>query len=148
MGGMMGKSLADAKSEEKLRTEKRRSKRVSGINCRIYELLDGQRKVAEICMATAGDAGISAGDYAALMAMMDFMRHMARGMPMMGESSDPLMATDLKGVPMEMKGSEDEDDFTLTSLLRGKLDAGLFEVDKTFRKQDAVKQMMGEMMEE
>lgn len=148
MGGMMGKSPADAGSDEKLRTEKRGSKRVSGINCRIYELFDGQRKAAEICMATAKDAGISAGDYAALMAMLDFMRNMTRSMPAMGAPSDPLMAVDLKGVPMEMKGSEDGDDFTFTSLSRDKLDAGLFEVDKTFRKQDAVKQMMGEMMDE
>lgn len=148
MGGMMGKSPADAGPDEKLRTEKRGSKRVSGIKCRIYELFDGRRKAAEICMATAADAGISAGDYAALIAMLDFMRNMALNVSMMGAPSDPLLATDLKGVPMEMKGSEGGHDFTLTSLLRGKLDAGLFEVNKTFRKQDAVKQMMDEMMGE
>lgn len=148
MGHMMGMPPANAAAPgQNVRAESRGSRSVSGVTCQSYTLFDGPQKVADVCMASAEEAGISAQDYATLMAMMDFMRDMSRALPAMGESVDPLMMSDLKGLPMELRGVSREDDFTLQSVFSNSLDAGLFEGYKTFRKQDAMRGgMSGPMM--
>ncbi|VAX02195.1 hypothetical protein MNBD_GAMMA20-2227 [hydrothermal vent metagenome] len=142
MGGMMGLPPADAAPGKKLQAESRGGKTVGGVSCQSYALFDGARKVADVCMAKAGDIAISAEDYATLMAMMDFTRDMTQATSMMGEPADPLMMSDVQGVPLEMKGSADGDNFTLGSVSQGRLDAGLFEAYKALRKQDPMQDAM------
>ncbi|HEX22959.1 MAG TPA: hypothetical protein ENH21_05955 [Chromatiales bacterium] len=142
MGGMMGSPPADATPGKKLQAESRGGKTVGGVRCQSYALFDGARKVADVCMATAGDIAIPAEDYAALIAMMDFTRDMSQATPMMGEPVDPLLMSDLQGVPLEMKGSAGGDNFTLESVSQGRLDAGLFEAYKALRKQDPMQDVM------
>ncbi len=139
VGGMMGVPPADASPGKKLQAESRGGKTIGGVSCQSYALFDGARKVADVCMAKAGDIAISAEDYATLMAMMDFTRDMTQAAPMMGEPADPLMMSDLQGVPLEMKSSADGHDFTFSSVSQGRLDAALFEAYKALRKQDPMR---------
>ncbi len=133
---------AGAAARQRLRVEPRGERLVAGVDCRAYALFDGTRKAADVCMAMAGNAAFPAADYATLTAMLDFMRAMARAAPRVGEAIDPLMMSDLQGVPLELKGAVSGDDFTLESLTRGGLDAARFEAYKALRRQDPLQDAM------
>ena len=138
MGSMMGMPPAAAAGGQPVRAEPRGRRMVGGVNCQSYTLFEGARKVADACVASAEDARIPPQDYATLMAMMDFMRDMSRTMPAMGEPRGPLMMSNLKGLPVELKGVSRDEDFTLQSIFSSPLDASLFESYRTLRRQDAM----------
>ena len=133
---------AGAAAGQRLRVEPRGERIVAGVNCQAYALFDGTRKAADVCMAMAGNTALPAADYATLTAMLDFMRAMTRATPRVGGPVDPLMMSDLQGVPLELKGAVSGDDFTLQSLSRDELDAARFEAYKALRRQNPMQDAM------
>ncbi len=142
MARMMDAPPAGAAAGQRLRGEPRGERLVAGVDCRAYALFDGIRKAADVCMAMAGNAAFPAADYATLTAMLDFMRVMARAAPRVGEAVDPLMMSDLQGVPLELRGAVSGDDFTLQSLSRDELDAARFEAYKALRRLNPLQDAM------
>lgn len=147
MGGMPGMPAmgGGAGAMPSVRAESRGGRVIAGVNCEAYALFSGTSPAGEACVAEAGDVKMSAKDFATLMAMMDLMRDLTRSMPMMGDT-DPLLMSDLKGLPVELHGVSPDEDFTLQSIFSGPLDAGLFESYKVLRRQDAMADDMSDHM--
>lgn len=114
------------------------SRKVNGYSCKAYEFYQQGRLIGEVCLASASATGIGKSDYSTLMSMMGFMQAMAKmTSDMIGETTghDPLMLSNLKGIPIMTKDPADGSDMTINSLSGSKLDSKLFTAYKSYTRQ-------------
>jgi len=114
------------------------SRKVNGYKCKAYEFYQQERLVSEICLANASATGISKSDYSTLMSMMKFMKKMSKmTSDAMGDTSqhDAFMLSDLNGIPISMKDSDDGSVMTISSLSSSSVDRKLFTSYKRYTKQ-------------
>jgi len=138
MDGLMGTSRNNALPDlDQLHSAARGTRLIAGFHCQLYQLLDQQQAVGDVCLSTAAEAGISPADFATLMAMMDFLRQ-AAGMAQdlaggMTESTHLLMSG-LRGVPVAARDYRSRQQFTVASVSNQVLDAGLFNGYRDYRR--------------
>jgi hypothetical protein len=95
---------------------------VNGMPCQRMSVLRDGEAVHELCLASRADAKIPADDYETMQKMFETMRQMASAV---SASSLP-MATDLKGVPIQMKNHMDGSVQTLKQVSTETLPASVF----------------------
>jgi hypothetical protein len=142
MGGMMGMGADNPEPAEPVRTVKRGSKEVAGFDCLEYDVMQGPNKLAEMCVATSADAGLSKDDFATLSAMMKFMRDMASRAQQLASSfgaGSPVVMGDVEGVPVAMKDLKHGHEYSVANVSDTNLDDGLFNEYKSYRKQEMPK---------
>ncbi|MDT8386837.1 MAG: DUF4412 domain-containing protein [Thiogranum sp.] len=143
MGGMANLGAMESAPSEKITTIKRGKDRIAGFDCQRYDVMaDGQR-IAETCMATVANANMPKADFAALSAMMKFMRDMAENAQQLtaGMSGANLTIGDLEGVPVAMKDFRNGHEYELASVSKEPLDDKRFIEYKTFNKKSLPKMM-------
>lgn len=114
------------------------SRKVNGYKCKAYEFYQQGQRIGEVCLASASATGIGRSDYSTLMSMMGFMQAMAKmTSDMIGDASqhDPLMLSNLKGIPVMMKDPADGSNMTISSLSSSKLASKLFTAYKSYTRQ-------------
>lgn len=114
------------------------SMKINGYRCKAYEFYQRGRSVGEVCLASAASTGIGESDYSTLMSMMGFMQAMAKmTKELIGDvaQDDPLMSSDLRGLPVMMKDPADGSIMTISSLSSSSLDSKLFTAYKSYTKQ-------------
>ncbi len=112
--------------------------KVKGFPCRMYDLYEGKERVAEACIADGADVQISRKDYEALLGMWDFMQKMAKmTLPFASAEDypDPLIMSELKGLPLKMKDFRQGQTFSVTRISNKTLDASLFNGYKNYQRQ-------------
>ena len=140
MGGMVNLGSMESQPVEDIRTVKRGSKEVSGFDCDVYEVLDGKQPVAEVCLATEADAGMSDADFETLSAMMAFTREMAgKAQKLAGSLTTGVPNFDLgdaEGVPVAMKDFKQGREFTVADVSDDKIDDAAFTSYKSYSKKN------------
>ncbi|MCO6413615.1 MAG: hypothetical protein J5I92_12830 [Thiogranum sp.] len=140
MGGMVDLGTMDSQPADDIRTVKRGSKTVSGFDCDLYEVLNGGQPVAEVCLATEADAGMSDADFDTLSAMMAFTRDMAGKAQKLAAGMTTgvpnLDIGDAQGVPVAMKDLKQGREFSVAGVSDDKLDDAVFSAYKSYRKKE------------
>ena len=140
MGGMIDLATMDSEPAADLRSVKRGSKEVAGFACDVYEVMEGKQPVAEVCLATQADAGVSKADFNTLTAMMEFMRDMAGKAQKLAAGMvagvPRFDIADAQGVPVAMKDLKQGRAFTVAAVSDDPLDEALFTAYRTYSKRD------------
>jgi hypothetical protein len=137
MGSMAGIAAAESKPAEPVRLVKRGRDKVAGFKCQVYDAMQGNEKLSEVCLATAADAGVSKSDFATLSAMMGFMREMASSaqkLSAMG-GAPQMMLGGAEGVPVSVKEFRGGREYVVADVSDKKLDEARFNEYKTYRQQ-------------
>jgi len=138
LGGMANPGAAETKPAEPIRLVKRGSDKVAGFKCQVYEAMQGEEKVSEVCLATAADAGVSKADFATMSAMMGFMREMASSAQKLSAGlggGASLMLGGTEGVPVSVKEFKGGHEYTVADVSDKGLDDARFSEYKTYQKQ-------------
>ena len=129
---------------EVLSTEPRGFHDVAGFRCQSQVLFKDRQPIGEVCLATAADAGMSASDFATLMAMMNFMRDLAsttqKLVGELGENSR-LLLSGLQGVPVAMKDYQNRKEYRVTEVSSKTIGADVFNSYLSYNKQDLLLDM-------
>ena len=129
---------------EVLSTEARGIHDVAGFRCQLQVLFKDQQPIGEVCLATAADAGMSASDFATLMAMMNFMRELAsttqKLVGELGENSR-LLLSGLQGVPVAMRDYQNRKEYRVTEVSNKAIAAEVFNSYLAYKKQDLLLDM-------
>ena len=137
LGNMATLGAAQSKPAEPVKLVKRGSTKVAGFKCQVYDAMQGQEKLSEVCLATAADVGVSKSDFATLSAMMGFMREMASSAQKlsagMGGSSH-MMLGGAEGVPVSVKEFKGGHEYTVAGVTDERLDDARFSEYKTYRR--------------
>jgi len=138
MGGMASLGAAETKPAEPVKLVKRGSDKVGGFKCQVYDAMQGEDKVSEVCLATAADAGVSKSDFATLSAMMGFMREMASSAQKLAADlggGQHMMLGGAEGVPVSVKEFKGGHEYAVTDVSDKSLNDARFSEYKTYRKQ-------------
>lgn len=118
--------------------------RVAGFDCERQQILRDQEPIGEVCLATAADAGVSAADFATLMAMMNFMRDLAsttqKLVGELGENSR-LLLSGLQGVPVAMKDYLAQTEYHVTEVSAAPLEPALFNEHLAYARRELMMDM-------
>jgi hypothetical protein len=138
MDGLMGTPRNNGLPDlDQLHSAARGTRLIAGFHCQLYQLLNQQQAVGDICLSTAAEAGVSPADFATLMAMMDFMRQaagMAQALTGGMTESTHLLLSGLRGVPVAARDYRSRQQFTVASVSSQVLDTGLFNGYRGYRR--------------
>jgi hypothetical protein len=138
MDGLMGTPRNNGLPDlDQLHSAARGTRLIAGFHCQLYQLLNQQQAVGDICLSTAAEAGVSPADFATLMAMMDFMRQaagMAQALTGGMTESTHLLLSGLRGVPVAARDYRSRQQFTVSSVSSQVLDTGLFNGYRGYRR--------------
>ena len=112
---------------------------IAGFHCQLHLLLKEQQAVGDVCLTSAAEAGVSPGDFATLMAMMDFMRQaagMAQELTGALTENTRLLLSGLQGVPVAARDYQGRQQFMVAGVSDHPLDPGLFKGYRGYRRQD------------
>ena len=138
MGAMANFGAAETKPAEPIELVKRGSDKVAGFKCQVYDAMQGQEKVSEVCLATAADAGVSKSDFKTLSAMMGFMREMASSAQKLSADlggGQHIMLGGAEGVPVSVKEFKGGHEYAVTDVSDKALDAARFDEYKSYRQE-------------
>ena len=140
MGAMMGPGAAQSAPKPDVKAVKQGSRTVNGFKCNDYQLSEGKKPVADVCIAETAGAGMSKDDFATLSAMMTFMRSMAQQAsemagPMAG-GFDPTVMADVEGFPVEVKDHRSGEQYGVASAANDALSDAPFSEYKKLRKEE------------
>jgi hypothetical protein len=136
MGAMANFDTAETKPAEPIELVKRGSDKVAGFKCQVYDAMQGQEKLSEVCLATAADAGVSKADFATLSAMMAFMREMASSAQKLSADlggSQHIMLGGAKGVPVSVKEFKGGHEYTVADVSNKTLEEARFNQYRTYQ---------------
>ena len=129
---------------EVVTTEARGVHDVAGFRCQLQVLFKDLQPIGEVCLAAAADAGMSEGDFATLMAMMNFMRELAsttqKLVGELGENSR-LLLSGLQGVPVAMRDYQNQKEYRVTEVSSKTIGADVFNSYLSYNKQDLLLDM-------
>ena len=111
---------------------------IAGLQCQASSLLKNGQTIAEVCMATSASGKISSRDFATLETLVNLSRSMTdhyTGMPGGTGVLAELMATELEGIPVNVKDIENGKYYQVTSVTDAALSASLFDGYEKFQKQ-------------
>lgn len=123
---------------DKLHSVDRGGRTIAGFHCQLQLVLNDRQAVGDVCLSTAAEAGISPTDFTTLMAMMDFLRHMAgTAQELAGDltGSTRLLLSGLQGVPVAARDYQSRRQFTVAGVSRQPVPAGRFNDYRGYRKQ-------------
>jgi hypothetical protein len=138
MGEMTGIPRNGLPDLDKLRTVARGARIIAGFHCQLHLVLNDRQAVGDVCLSTAAEAGIAPADFATLMAMMDFLRHVAgTAQELTGDltESTRLLLSGLQGVPVAARDYQSRRQFTVAGVSRQPVSAGQFTGYRSYRKQ-------------
>jgi hypothetical protein len=138
MGSMAGLGATETKPAEPIKLVKRGSNKIAGFDCQVYEAMQGNEKVSEVCLATAADAGVSKSDFATMSAMMAFMREMASSAQKLSAGfggASHMMLGGAEGVPVSVKEFKGGREYAVADVSDKALDDAHFNEYKAYRKQ-------------
>jgi len=138
MGGMASLGGGETKPAEPVKLVKRGSDKVGGFKCQVYDAMQGEDKVSEVCLATAADAGVSKSDFATLSAMMAFMRELASSAQKLAADlggGQHMMLGGAEGVPVSVREFKGGHEYAVSDVSDKSLNDARFSAYKTYRKQ-------------
>jgi hypothetical protein len=138
MGGMASLGAMETKPVVKVTTVKRGKDKIAGFKCDRYDVMSNKDRVADLCVATSADAGMSKADFATVSAAMKFMRDMADSAEQMTEGMDvPEMSMgDVDGLPVSAKDLKSGREFKLVEVSDDSLDDARFNAYRVLNKQE------------
>ena len=138
MGGRVDLGAMEAKPAAKVTTVKRGSDKIAGFKCQRYDVMNDKQPVADVCVATDADAGMSKADFATVSAAMKFMRDMAeRAQKLAVGMGGPQMSIgDVDGVPVAMKDLKNGREFRLVKVADDTLDDARFNAYRSLSKRE------------
>ena len=137
MGGMVDLGAMETKPAANITTVKRGSDKIAGFKCQRYDVMSGKQRVADVCVATDADAGMSKADFATASSAMKFMRDMADSAQKMtaGMGGPKMSMGDIDGVPVSAKDLRSGHEFRLVSVTDDTLDDARFNEYRSLSKQ-------------
>ena len=137
MGGMVDLGAMETEPAANITTVKRGSDKIAGFKCERYDVMDGKQQVADVCVATGADAGMSEADFATVSSAMKFMRDMADNAQKMtaGMGGPKMSMGDIDGVPVSAKDLSNGHEFRLVSVSDDALDDARFNEYRSLSKQ-------------
>ena len=108
--------------------------RIQGIACTRYRLRRGGQRLGEVCMAGFQALKLAARDSRAVRGLWKMMYDLNRQMQTI-EGLDPLLASNLPGLPLELRDDVAGEDFRLKSVSRKAVPRSLFEDYKRLRRE-------------
>ncbi len=137
MGGMANFGAMESKPPVKVTTVKRGSDKIAGFKCQRYDVLNDQQQVADVCVASEPDAGMSKADFSTVNSAMKFMRDMAeRAQKLSVGMGGPQMSMgDVDGVPVAAKDLQNGREFKLVRVSDDALDDARFNEYQSLSKQ-------------
>ncbi len=141
MGGVASFGAMESRPAGKVTTIKRGRDKIAGFKCRRYDVMSDKAHVADLCMATGADAGISKADFSVLSLAMKFMRDMAAGARELnaGMGGPQMSMGDVDGVPVFAKDLRSGDEFRLSNVSNAALDDTRFNEYRSLSKQEMPK---------
>ncbi len=141
MGGMANLGAMEAEPVATITTVKRGSDEIAGFKCQRYDVMNDNAQVADVCVATEPDAGMSKADFATVSSAMKFMRDMADSAQKMSADmgAPQLSMGDVDGVPVSAKDLKNGREFRLVSVSDDALDAARFTGYQSLSKRDLPK---------
>jgi len=138
MGGMANFGAMEAKPPVKVTTVKRGSDKIAGFKCQRYDVMNDKQRVADVCVATDADAGMSKADFSTVSSAMKFMRDMAgRAQKLSAGMGAPRMPIgDVDGVPVSTKDLRNGREFRLASVSDDGLDDARFNEYRSLSKRE------------
>jgi TolA-binding protein len=138
MGNMASFGALETGPADPIELVKGGSDEVAGLKCQIYEVVQGQERLSQVCMATAADAGISEDDFATLTAMTGFMRDMASSAQKLSAGfggASQLVLAGAEGVPVSVKEYKDGREYAVADVSAKAVDEARFNAYKSYRRQ-------------
>jgi len=137
MGGMANFGAMETKPVVKLSTVKRGSDKIAGFKCQRYDVLNDQQQVADVCVASEPDAGMSKADFSTVNSAMKFMRDTAeRAQKLSFNMGGPRMSMgDVDGMPVAVKDLQNGREFKLATVSDDALDESRFTEYQSLSKQ-------------
>jgi len=141
MGGMANLGAMETKPVAKVTTVKRGSDKIAGFKCQRYDVMNDEARVADVCVATDADAGMSKADFSTVSKATKFMRDMAEGaQKMSADMGTPEMSMgDIEGVPVSTKDLRNGREFRLVNVTDDALDDARFNAYRSLSKKEMPK---------
>ena len=138
MGGRVDLGAMETKPAGKVTTVKRDSDKIAGFKCQRYDVMNDKQRVADVCVATDADAGMSKADFSTVSSAMKFMRDMAgRAQKLSAGMGAPRMPIgDVDGVPVSTKDLRNGREFRLASVSDDGLDDARFNEYRSLSKRE------------
>ncbi len=138
MGAMADFGAMESKPPVKVTTKKRGSDKIAGFKCQRYDVMNDKVQVADVCMATKADAGMSKADFATASAALKFMRDMAASARKVSADfgGPDMMLGDVEGLPVSARDLKNGQEFTLVSVSDDALDEARFNGYQSLNKQE------------
>jgi hypothetical protein len=144
MGDLMGLPRSELPDLDTLHTVARGDRTVAGFHCQLHLVLKDKQAIGDVCLSTAAEAGVSAADFATLMAMMDFLRHVASTAQELAgglTESSRLLLNGLQGLPVAARDYRSRQQFVVAEVSRQPLDPGQFDGYRGYRKEELLEAM-------
>jgi len=140
MGGVSLGAM-EAKPVAKVTTVKRGSDKIAGFKCQRYDVMNDKTPVADVCVATDADAGMSKADFSTVSSATKFMRDMAAGAQKMsaGMGTPEMSMGDIEGVPVSTKDLRNGREFRLVNVTDDALDDARFNAYRSLSKKEMPK---------
>jgi len=140
MGGVSFGAM-EAKPVAKVTTVKRGSDKIAGFKCQRYDVMNDEARVADVCVATDADAGMSKADFSTVSKATKFMRDMAEGaQKMSADMGTPEMSMgDIEGVPVSTRDLRSGREFRLVNVSDDALDDARFNAYRSLSKKEMPK---------
>ena len=137
MGGMANLGAMETKPVAKITTVKRGSDKIAGFKCQRYDVMNDKERVADVCVATDADAGMSKADFSTVNSATKFMRDMAASAQKMtaGMGGPQMSMGDVEGVPVSAKDLRSGNEFRLVNVSDDALDDARFNEYRSLSKQ-------------
>jgi hypothetical protein len=128
MGGMANFGAMETKPVSKVTTVERGTDKVAGFKCQRFDVMNDDTQVADVCLATKADAGMSKDDFATVSTATKFMRDMAASTQKMsaGMGAPQMPMGDVTGVPVATKDLRTGREFRLVAVSGDTLDEARF----------------------
>ena len=138
LGDLTGVPTGSLPDLGNLHTVDRGGRTIAGFHCQLHLVLNDKQAVGDVCLSTAVEAGISRPDFTTLMAMMDFLHHMAgTAQELAGDltGSSRLLLSGLQGIPVAARDYQSRRQFTVAGVSRQPVPASQFNDYRDYRKQ-------------
>jgi hypothetical protein len=141
MGGRVDLGAMEAKPVAEVTTVKRGSDKIAGFKCQRYDVMNDAQRVADVCVATSADAGMSKADFSTVSTATKFMRDMAAGAQKMsaGMGAPQMSMGDVEGVPVATRDLRTGREFRLVNVADDALDDARFNAYRSLSKREMPK---------
>jgi len=138
MGAMADFGAMESRPPVKVTTVKRGKDKIAGFKCQRYDVLNDKVQVADVCMATKADAGMSKADFATVSSALKFMRDMAESAQEVSAdfAGQEMMMGDVEGLPVSARDLKNGREFHLVSVADDALDDARFNAYHSLSKQE------------